>query len=250
MKKMKVIVLVLALVLASVCAGCKASEADVSFLTSAEHWYFYDEVIGENEVLSLRSDYTFSYHCECGEPIGGSDVFDKFSYNPSSMTIQLYNEYDNSKKDISVLSYNPYHLMLEIDGEVKTFTPVPINSSYSYYGGEEYISGYEGYCTIFEIEDGNGRVGPFNYDADAASEYPDGTIEIIDLAENAEFYELNVDTDVDSYGQETHQTSYDKLTLKKVQNLLKDGTLSAFMWYNDSLEVEKMIFYGQTIVYN
>ena len=87
----------------------------------------------------------FFYHCECGEPVGDSDCYDKYRYEEDEKLITLYNDYDDSEKEIKVLSYNVLHLLLEIDGEIHDFSTVAMDNISSFWTeqGETYLSGYE-----------------------------------------------------------------------------------------------------------
>jgi len=249
MKKTKIIFLIVAIILMCLSSACNQSGSDIASLTQHEHWYFFDEVIGEHEVMTFKDDHSFSLHCECGEPVGDSDIYEFFDYDPESMTIMLSNEFDESQKNINVLSHNDYHLMVEMDGRIKTYTPEITYTSDYYYGDDsKYISGYEGYCTVFKVSDGKAEVGPFNYDGDI--EYPEGTIELIDVADNAVFYELIVNSEIDDSGIISHKESYRQLSSDEVKGILEYSSGNAYLWYNDQLEIEKMMFWGQTIIWN
>ncbi|MDO4746063.1 MAG: hypothetical protein Q4B18_05885 [Bacillota bacterium] len=123
MKKLVVcLILIAGLAVMAGCGGQKASAEDVKFLTSAEYWYFYDEVIGENEKMHFSEDFSFYWGCECGEPVGDSDLYELFDYDKETQVIKLYNGFDNSSMELKVLDYSDSHLTLEIEGETKEYT--------------------------------------------------------------------------------------------------------------------------------
>ncbi len=90
---MKKIFLCIILIIAVLFAGCSnekvSSEEDGKFLTSAECWRFYDEVTGESEKMSFREALSFYWGCQCGEPIGDSDLYELYDHDKGTQIIKL-----------------------------------------------------------------------------------------------------------------------------------------------------------------
>lgn len=241
MKRLFMCMLVIFSVL--VFAGCngsrQASPEDVTFLTCTDYWYHYDEMAGENEKMKFSKDFSFYWGCECGEPVGDSDVYELYDYDQEAQTIRLYNEFDDSSREIRVLDYSDYHLLLEIDGQVRDYTYM--DAGLYIENSEKYLSGYNMYSSIIE---GNAKAvvsGPFNYDGDV--EYPDQAVTSYRIADEAQFFDLNIITTVKD-GQELQEISYEEMTGEKAVSRMKDT--AAFIWFNDEMEIKKILFYGAT----
>ena len=82
MKRFFVLVISLMMVLSFAgCGNSQASKGGNEILTAAEYWYHFDEVTGENEKMSFNEDGSFYWGCECGEPIGDSDLLELYDYD-------------------------------------------------------------------------------------------------------------------------------------------------------------------------
>ena len=156
--------------------GCQNGDtsSDSAPFENAE-WLFFNEVTGEHDVIRFGEDFSFSYHCECGEPVGDSDCYDHYRYDEDQLLITLYNDYDDSEKEIKVLSYNVMHLLLEIDGLVRDFSTVPtdISSNFWWEQAESYLSGYEMNRTLVEFTEKGMMTAAVNYDTETKA--PKGT---------------------------------------------------------------------------
>lgn len=224
-----------------------ASAEDVAFLTSTKAWWFYDEVTGESEKMVFHEDFTFYWGCECGEPIGNSDLYELYDYDKESQVIRLYNGYDDTSLEMTILDYSNYHLMLEIEGEIKDYTYM--DGMYEEPRVEEmetYLSGYHMYAWMIECQGLEVVVGPFNYDGDV--EYPDNAFKTYVLADDIEFYDLQITCwqDADT-GEETLDVGYAKLSKEDGMARLEGGY--GFIWFNDNMEIEKVTYYGSLIIY-
>ena len=191
--------------------GCKAPEkgsdnipADIADKT----WFFYDDVTAENLCLNLGSDNSFSYHCQCGEPVGDSDLYDKYEYNADTEIITLSGDDNEAAKKIKILGYNEYHLMLEIDNEIKDFVLEEMDTASNFYAfeGEGYFSGYESRCTVVEIADGKIVYGPVNYDPEGS--YANGPFEEYELADEYTISELSVHSFCTIQGEQEYEEFY------------------------------------------
>lgn len=222
------------------CGGHKASESDVKFLTSAEYWWFYDEVTGEHEKMSFHEDFTFYWGCECGEPIGDSDLYELYDYDKENQIIKLYNSYDDTSMEMKVLDYSDYHLLLEQNGEIKDY--ICENSGISIDDSEEYLAGYNMYTFIMEGSAEKAVLGPFNYDGDI--DYPENAFKAYDIAEDIIFYDFQVTKCIDDAGESCEKV-YEELSREDGLERLNSG--SGFIWFNSDMEIEKITYYGELI---
>jgi len=235
-----------------------ACEKDVSDSVSGPvpfenaEWFFYNEVTGEHDVIKFKEDFSFSYNCECGEPVEDADCYDKYRYNEDELLITLYNDYDENEKEIKVLSYNVMHLLLEIDGVIRDFSTVPLDNSSAFWSeqGESYLAGYEMNRTLVEFTDKGVMTAAVNYDTETKS--PKGTLEEYVLAEHAVFFDMTlfsqryVEDDMEI--EESYDISFTELTKADVEYIFENGGVPAFLWLNDAMEIEKAVIWGMNTV--
>lgn len=238
---------VMALMIVFVLAGCggqKASSEDVEFLTAAEPWYHYDEVTGENEVMHFSEDFSFYWGCECGEPVGYSDLLELYDYDTETGIIKLYNNFDNTSMEIKVHDYSDYHLLLEIEGEIKDYTYIDtcIEDGLDLDQLEEYMTDYSGEFTITEGNAENVTLTHFNYDGDV--DYPDNAFKTYEITKDAEFYYLDVFTHFKDGEMVEHNVDHGELTREDLDLWMESG--SAVVWFDKDLKISKMMFYGAT----
>lgn len=233
-------ILMIALTIFAGCGDSYTSSAqDAAFLTSTEYWWRYDEVTGEYEKMCFSEDLSFYWGCECGEPIGASDIYDRYAYDEKTNTIKLYSGDDETSMQMTVLDYSDYHLLLEIDGEIKDYTY--LRSDMYIEDAETYISGYNMFGWFIESDGKEAVVGPFNYDGDI--EYPDNAMKAYAISKEAVFYDLQTETRLNvKENEETMDVSYEKLTRGEGLSRMENGF--AFIWFNDAMEIEKVIYYG------
>ena len=246
MKKFKILTAVFAIALLTLCGCAGQKGVDVPSVTGVDKWYFYNEALGESEVMTLGEDGMFMYNCECGEPIGDSDIYDEYYYDEEEGILHIYASYDEEEfMDMKVLKLTPYEMMIESEGEIKTFAPEFINDSMSYFGEEGNLSGNNGYFTVMDVADGKVKLAPFNYDGDV--EYPEEAFSEYDLADGVKFFEMEINSKIDDSG-EVHHTHYEEMSKADAEKLLEDSSANGFIWFNGDMTIEKIVFYGQTIV--
>lgn len=236
--------------------GCTQESAekvnDIQVDFADKEWLFYNEVTAEHLCLNFGSDGSYSYHCQCGEPVGNSDLYERYEYDSESGVITLSNDYDDETDEIKVLGYNEYHLLLKIDGEIKDFVLIEHDTSSNFYSleGESYLEGYESRCTVVDIKDGKLVYGPVNYDPEGA--YENGPFEEYELAENVPFFELFIQRYNSIQGGEEYEESYDvaftEIGEEEIGYILDAGAGAAFLWFDDELKVEKIVFWGENSV--
>ena len=234
--------MLLVLFMVTGCSNSTSSSKDVSFLTSSEYWYHYDEVTGENEKMSFHEDLTFYWGCECGEPIGDSDCYELFDFDEETSIIKLYNDYDDMSMELEVLGYSDYHLLLKVDGEIKNYTYADTGIELA--ESEKYMEGYSGEFAILEGTAEEIVLGPFDYDGDV--EYPDNAKVSYKLAADVETQTLFTFTKIKDGEVVENTVDYKEISLDEaVENMEYGGC--GLIWFNDNLEVSKLLFYGATI---
>ena len=252
---MKRIIMIYCLILTIVFMSSCQKEAsnftsDSAPFENAE-WRFYNEVTGEHDIIRFGEDNSFSYHCECGEPVGDSDCYDKYRYHEEELLITLYND-DNEEKEIRVLSYNVMHLLLEIDGVIRDFTTEVMDHSSAFWSeqGEAYLSGYEMNRMLIEFTDKGIMTASVNYDTETKA--PKGTLEEYTLAENAAFFEFvlfsqrTVNDGVEA--ERSYDVSFTELTREDMEYIFENGGTPAFLWLNENMEIEKAVIGGMNTV--
>ena len=244
MKKLSVcVILIMCMAVFAGCGDRQAGKGDIEFLTASDSWWFYDEVTGESEKMSFNDDFTFYWGCECGEPVGYSDCLELYDYDKETQTIRLYNDYDDTSMEMKVLDYSDYHLMLEQDGEIKDYTCDELGLEVD--NSEEYFRDYNMVGWVVDFNNGQAVVGPYDYDGDV--EYPDNAMKAYDLAEDVEFYDVQVTTRIldDEENTELTKTDYRPLDREEGMEML-DGSFG-FIWFNDNMEIEKYTYFGEII---
>ena len=248
--KRRVVCLILSILSVLIMSGCSETRTTEEFMD--KEWLFYDEVTAEHLCLNLGSDGSYSYHCQCGEPVGNSDVYDQYKYDAEAGIITLFNDYDDMEAEIKVLDYNEYHLMVVIDSEIKDFVLLEHDTSSNFYSfeGESYLEGYESRCTVVDITDGKVVYGPVNYDPEGP--YENGPFEEYELAEAVSVFELYIQRYNSIQGDEEYEESYDvsftEIGQEEMRYILDSGAGAAFLWFDDELKVEKIVFWGENSV--
>ena len=242
MKKLTIcIMLIICMTALAGCGGNQGVGRDAEFLTASDCWWFYDEVTGESEKMRFKDDGTFYWGCECGEPIGYSDMLELYEYDRDTQTVKLYNGYDDTSMEMKVLDYSDYHLLLEQDGEIKGYTSTETGIDVA--NSEKYFNGYNMMGWIVDVNNGQAVVGPYDYDGDV--EYPDNAMKAYDLAENIVFYDVQVRKVIYDDGGEDCEITYDEMNREDGMEAM-EGSFG-FIWFNDNMEIEKFTCFGEII---
>lgn len=247
MKRFFVLVISLMMVLSF--AGCgngQTSNGGNEILTAAEYWYHFDEVTGENEKMSFNEDGSFYWGCECGEPIGDSDLLELYDYDAKKNKIKLYSDYDNYSMKVEVLDYSDYHLLLKIDGEIKdyTYADPDVSGSLNVENTEKYLAGYDGVFHTTGGDEDSVILTLFDYDGDV--EYPENAFKEYAFSDDVEFYSLDVKTFMKDEEVVSHNEDYTEIDKESAVAGMEGG--SVFVWFNDDLKISKMLFYGAVVV--
>lgn len=252
MKKILSIFITIIICLGTLC-GCVAPEEPSDKLPAElvdKTWLFYDEFSAEHLCLTLGSDNAFSYHCQCGEPVEDSDLYDQYTYDAEKEIILLSNSTGKEIKEVKVLGYNEYHLLLEIDGETKDFGLVELDILSNFYAfeGDKYFGDYESLCTVVDIIDGKIIYGPLNYDPEG--DYAEGPFEGYELAQNCSISEVTVKSFCTIQGDQEYEEFYNITQTENKEDIdvfMEDhGSGMAFLWFDENMKVEKIVFHGAT----
>ena len=252
---MKKIVAVIGLLSFLLLIGCEAeTENAMSEKTNTEKNYpecltKHDWIHYANceETISFGEDGSYCYYCACGNPVGNSDLFDSYQYDEDSEEITLYPEEEGNK--IKVLRYEKSRLLLGFDDGIKEFVDrsdelVSENPPDLTYNPEDYVYGFHSYIAIVE-KDGNILItAPAGYDAEVL-EYQEYLTEE-KLSENPVFYQWTVKMVQTDDGEEFGDTC-EELSEEQMTEMLEDGPAVGYIWYNDDLEIDKIVFFNSEI---
>lgn len=224
------------------CAGDRLSEMEI-FMTGNQ-WYHFNQVAGENEKLTFGEDRLFMYNCECGEPVGNSDLYDTFHYEGGNIILSGVDEEDWV---VPVLTYSDYHMILNVDGQIIDFLneeyagEVPrIDMKY-----EELIDGYTGFYSVISAKDDVVTLNLPGYDGDIKEQRELKEEYVLD--ENCEFINMDIYREVSNDG-DYKEVTVDELTSEEAKEFMEYGA-AAFVWMDENLEVQKMMFWGERIIY-
>lgn len=259
MKKMIVTMLCVIMLTSLMACSGSPSEEEVRGEQKEEHkespdfadkeWLFYDEGTAEHLCLNLRSDGSFSYHCQCGEPVGDSDLYDEYTYDAETGVITLSNDYDDATDEIKVLDYNEYHLMVEIEDEIKDFCLFELDTTSNFYSqdAQSYLEGYESRCTVVDIADGKIVYGPVNYDPEGP--YAEGPFIEYEMSENVPVFDMHIQRYISIRNEQEYEELYDvsftEIGQEEIGYILDAGAGAAFLWFDNEQRVEKIVFYGE-----
>lgn len=241
--------------------GCQSKEADLQtekldsqpeksnpdtdfspdFLTNA-HWCYFTNC---DETISFGADGSYCYYCACGSPVGDSDLYDSYTYDETTSEITLYPK--GEEDHIKVLRYENGRLLLEFTDGIKEFfdsDDLQISNAVPcpYVDADQYIGNYSS-CTAVSEKDGHiFTTAPSGTDTDSS----DFLTYLLQekLSTDVSFFEWNVLSPESDENNITTQ-SYEELSFQQVEELLKDIAQTAFVWYNNHAEIEKIVFYNK-----
>ena len=229
---------------AMILAGCGSSGKRPEFLT-AHDWLHYDSAC--DETIVFGEDGHFAFYCACGDPVGDSDLYDRYSYDTKSGEIKLKPAGDMT---IRVLRHEKSRLLLDIDGDVKDFVDekdkliaggAPQNLSYD---TDNVVSGFSSYLAIIGKDGAEIMTAPANYDGDD-SEFKEYELSET-LASGAEFYDWTYNVDETGETMKT-ESSLRKITEKEASEIIESGSAVGFVWYNEDAKITKLVLWGSTV---
>ena len=72
---------------------------------------------------------------------------------------------------------------------------------------------------------------------------------ILELSDKVIIWNLDIQTAADEDGTESSEQIWSKLTLEEVRALLDYGPVSVYCWYDDAGSVQKLLVWGETVVW-
>lgn len=209
------------------------------FLTNKDWKY---DTLSCTEILHFGADGQFSYYDDSGNPVGNSDCYETYSYDEEK-NIATAHGIDDSVEDleIAVLRYTEDSLLVSIDGAIKefyTYDEVPSLISDML----DKMEGYSAYMAIGSIKDGMIETAPANFDVDA------GGLKLVreeKLSKTASFYSLyEIITHLEGEQPDKIETEFAELKREDVAQSEDNSFNYGYVWYNEDLEITKIIYYG------
>ncbi len=244
MKRRNKFFLIVGAAVLSMMTGCAKERAlnCPEFLTKNE-WQF--ETDSCMEILYFGEDGAFSYYEACGNPVGDSDLYEEYSYDEETGMITVY-PYESGMEEmqIEVLRYDDESLLLKFDDEIKEFC-VETSFPFMYAESSDYIRGYSSYVTILHMDHGIMITAPSDYDSEEPADAEIGREE--KLAEDVEYYKLHIETMETEEGME-QLNSYAEISAEDAGQLMGESSVTAFIWYNMDVEIEKVVFFEEVTV--
>lgn len=239
----KITAVTIIMIVAILFGGCSSGDKYPEFLT--KHSWMHFAIC--NETISFGEDGQFAYYCACGEPVDDSDLYEKYTYNEDTSTIQLKPKENNSI--IKVLRYEKSRLLLDFTGTVKEFIDSndPLLSEATPeigYDNDNVTAGFSSYLSIIDKDGRNIVSAPAGYDGNDP-EYKEYLLSER-LVEDARFYEWNLSVTEGSSGIDT-ESSFRKLTEKQAEEIIASEAATGFVWYNEDVEIEKIVFFGNIV---
>lgn len=239
----KITAVTIIMIVAILFGGCSSGDKYPEFLT--KHSWMHFAIC--NETISFGEDGQFAYYCACGEPVDDSDLYEKYTYNEYTSTIQLKLKENNSI--IKVLRYEKSRLLLGFNGTVKEFIDSndPLLSEATPeigYDNDNVTAGFSSYLSIIDKDGRNIVSAPAGYDGNDP-EYKEYLLSER-LVEDARFYEWNLSVTEGSSGIDT-ESSFRKLTEKQAEEIIASEAATGFVWYNEDVEIEKIVFFGNIV---
>lgn len=218
-------------------SGCN-NDNHPDFLTEHQ-WVYFTNC---DETINFHNDGGFAYYCACGSPVGNSDLFDSYTYNTKTSEIILSPEQDGNV--IPVLRQKKSRLLLKTDGQIKEFFDiddpmVPCPETYASYDPEDYTYNHSSYLALFDKAGDSITTAPSGYATD-----PSGSEEYLlteKLAENVSFFRWTLKIEQIN-GEESISNSYEELTEEQAEEILMTGSAVGYVWYNNQIEIEKIVF--------
>ena len=150
-----------------------------------------------------------------------------------------------SSDEIEVIAYDKEHLLLRTDGKIKDFVLEEFDANSAFYKNEakRYLSGYNSRCIEAVIEGDQLLYAPLSFDLE--TDEKKALKEKYTLSEDIKYNLLTVRSFNSVGGEEYYDYEYSVVDEETLELMQGD---TCFLWMNDELEVEKVVFYGQTTI--
>ena len=169
-------------------------------------------------------------------------MYETYSYDKESQVITVHSSDDSFEDvEIEVLRYVKDSLLVRIDGTIKEFcrnndVPTPISDVLAQ------LEGYSAYLSLRNIEDGMIETALPYIDMDSGGRKYIREEKLADTVEIYNLYEKIVHPDGDKPDEIT--TEFTELTIEDVAYSEDNSFGAGYVWYNDNLEIEKIVYYG------
>ena len=94
------------------------------------------------------------------------------------------------------------------------------------------------------------KCAPLGYDSQGL--YVDGPFETYKLAENVTYSELTITSwrtvDGDLENEDRYEKSFKEFNEEDLAYVRENGGGTAFLWFNDQMEIEKVLFWGENAI--
>ena len=249
----KVLSLILAISFVFICGCNSASNTDSNptnstsstligeknpLLTDAD-WIGQDESC-ENHI-TFKNDNSFLNSCSCGEPIGDSDLAEKYSYNSADKTIELYDSDDAVIETAKILFLDKYYLVLNVWGKTYTYANKKLSLPTVHTEAKENVDSTQSFAclSVFGYADGKITASSHDYDGDAA--------------DNFEKWQLNAASEISfdsvSVVDDNGMVIVDEIALPESEyQYIGDYYTCGFFEFNENGQVSHVTFYGETII--
>ncbi len=210
---------------------------------SAGDWARIDEVTGEGLNITFTEDGEYFYACDCGEPVGNSDLYDSYAYNAKTGVITLSGP-DGEKAQAKLIYCNENYLCLVIDGAFTLFDN--LNSPAADEVHESALNMIPENAPALSIlgfdEDKKGlTVASYNYDGDAPELFKDAVCDL-ELADRIDFYSVSVTDD----NGETRVSKSPVMPYNYAA--IGEDHSYGYLTFDDEGKVTGAVFYGETVI--
>jgi len=206
-------------------------------------WAYYDHNIGEDILIHFGEDGSYVYRCDCGEPVGNSDIYDSYTYDGEEKTITLMGGSDRDW--IRVLYADDNYLCLEFSDGVVSFRnrDSGIDDSVRECARQYIPSDVILRLSILGYADDSLTVAPYEYDADAADRW-EAMVTTLPAADDIAFTSISITV-------EDGQEEMLAVTLSESdQANIGEFYTSGFLKLDNHGTVTAVYFYGETIIEN
>lgn len=201
--------------------------------------------------FSLHEDSGFGFYCSCGDPVGNADCYDTFEYKKDEQVIRAYDARDKEcYQDYKLYMYGKNFIVIDVDGvmmefwlENKNQSDLASSASMHCY---ELMENFTMHRRMTDITDTEITLAPPYYDGDV-KEHREEKI-TMKLAQDVKFSYFYVST-VNKDDEETSEYEQGEMTLEDVKYQLDANLGEGFIWLNENLEVTRVLFYGETYIW-
>lgn len=207
------------------------------------NWECYDQNIGETIRMTFNKDGEYFYNCACGEPVGDSDAYDSYKYDANEKVIKLSGP-DTFKSEIKILYWDEFYLVLKFPEYTRVFENAEKDiEEISYKKSVGLEKETPALFTALGFKNGELKVAPFNYDGDARGMFKEN-IFTLKVAENATFKTIS-----ETFVNDKRTERDEKVLTEKDYEYFGEYYSHGYTLFNDNGEIQKIIFYGRTEVF-